>query len=100
RARNPKKVQAALEKLKTSRMSLQDALKKISDAEPFHSEFVANAMGLARRYCEHADKRARLAEECLRSGEAWDNDEALNAENNRTDNARKNYEAKLHRADE
>jgi hypothetical protein len=59
-------------------------------------------MNLARHYCEHANKRGRLAEDCLRAGENWsiEQSKALDLQNIYADDAMKKYEAKRHRVDD
>jgi hypothetical protein len=100
--RDPKEVAELLTKLKSSRERLADTLQKISDAGPFESEFINDVMNLARHYCEHANKRGRLAEDCLRAGENWsiEQSKALDLQNIYADDAMKKYEAKRHRVDD
>jgi rhomboid protease GluP len=95
-ARDQKDVAAAIQRLQKSGESVKTAAQDIDAAGEFESDFVRQALSNAKRYCEHATRRAEMLEECLLAAK-WpkDKDEALDREIERTDKARWKYQANI-----
>jgi hypothetical protein len=96
-ARDKKEVAAAIQQLQKSHQLLSTIAQDIDAAGDFESDFVRQALNNAKRYCDHAQRRAEMLEECLQEGAKWPNDkgEALDREIDRTDKARWKYLADI-----
>src|SRR5579864_3841254 len=70
-ARNADEIAAAVRNLQSSRASIEKAVAQIDELDRMQSEAAKRSVTMARRYCEHAIRRASLMEEYLRSGAQW-----------------------------
>jgi hypothetical protein len=96
-ARNANQVAPAVKRLTAAREKLTAVLLLIQTKEPFESEHVGQAVKLAKNYCNHASTLILEFEQCLTKGDQWtkDEDDALNREKIRTDEAFQKFDEKL-----